>query len=146
VNGLRPDNAPTPEWMDTQYQLWYRDPRKVIHNLLANPDLADGIDYAPYRDFKDDKRRYRDFMSGNWAWRQCVRNFRRVSTSTNFTTNRTSSLWMPIHMERSSFPPYSEATKQLSLSQPVSKNTILCISQSGTCTITSDEPTRMPSS
>ena len=76
-NGLRPDNAPTPEWMNAQYQLWYRDPQKVIHNLLANPDLADGIDYVPYRDFKDDKRQYRDFMSGNWAWRQCVRNFHR---------------------------------------------------------------------
>ena len=74
-NGLRPDNAPTPEWMNTQYQLWYRNPRKVIHNLLANPDLVDGIDYVPYRDFKDDKRQYRDFMSGNWAWRQCVRRF-----------------------------------------------------------------------
>lgn len=58
--------------MTTKYQLWYRDPRKVIHNILANPDLADGIDYVPYRKFQDNKRQYCDFMSGNWAWRQCV--------------------------------------------------------------------------
>jgi hypothetical protein len=76
-NGLRPENAPAPEWMNTEYQLWYRDPRKVIHNIFANPDLADGIDYVPYRDFEDGKRRYSDLMSGNWAWRQCVSEFRR---------------------------------------------------------------------
>lgn len=70
--GLRPDNGPTPEWMTTKYQLWYRDPRKVIHNILANPDLADGIDYVPYREFENEKRRYCDFMSGDWAWKQCV--------------------------------------------------------------------------
>ena len=37
--GLCPDDAPTPEWMTTDYQLWYRDPRRVIHNILANPNL-----------------------------------------------------------------------------------------------------------
>lgn len=74
-NGLRPDNGPTPEWMTTEYQLWYRDPRKVIHNIFANPDLVNDIDYVPYRDFEDGKRRYCDFMSGNWAWRQSVSPF-----------------------------------------------------------------------
>lgn len=71
-NGLRPENGPTPEWMTTEYQLWYRDPRAIIRNILANPDLADGIDYIPYREFLDGKRRYSDFMSGDWAWSQCV--------------------------------------------------------------------------
>ena len=71
--GLHPENAPTPEWMTTDYQLWYRDPRKVIHNILANPDLTDSIDYTPYREFKEDKRQYCDFMSGDWVWEQCVR-------------------------------------------------------------------------
>jgi len=75
--GLRPDDAPTPEWMTTDYQLWYRDPRRVIRNILANPDLADSIDYTPYREFEGDKRRYCDLMSGNWAWEQCVRELNR---------------------------------------------------------------------
>ena len=74
-NGLRPDNGPTPEWMTTEYQLWYRDPRKVIHNIFANPDLVNDIDYVPYRDFEDGKCRYCDFMSDNWAWRQSVSPF-----------------------------------------------------------------------
>ena len=55
-NGLCPENGPTPEWMTAEYQVWYRDPRKVIHNILANPNLADGIDYVPYHKFKDGKR------------------------------------------------------------------------------------------
>ena len=71
-NGLYPEDGPTPEWMNTDYQLWYRDPRKVIHSILANPNLVDGIDYVPYREFKNDNRRYCDFMSANWAWEQCV--------------------------------------------------------------------------
>ena len=73
--GLCPENGPAPEWMTTEYQVWYRDPRKVIHNILANPELANGIDYVPYREFINSKRRYCDFMSGNWAWKQCVCTF-----------------------------------------------------------------------
>ena len=71
-NGLRPENGPTPEWMTTEYQLWYRNPREIIHHILANPELVDGIDCVPYREFENNNRRYSDFMSGDWAWRQCV--------------------------------------------------------------------------
>lgn len=74
-NGLYPEDGPTPEWMTTDFQLWYRNPRKVIRNILANPALVDSIDYVPYREFENGKRRYRDFMSGNWAWKQCVRTY-----------------------------------------------------------------------
>ena len=70
---LYPENGPIPEWMATKYQLWYRDPRQVIHHILMNPEFASGIDYAPRRDFCEEERRYQDFMSGNWAWDQCVR-------------------------------------------------------------------------
>jgi hypothetical protein len=61
--------------MNTKYQLWYRDPRRVIRKLLANPEFISGIDYVPRRDFKDEKRQYGDFMSGDWAWDQCVREY-----------------------------------------------------------------------
>lgn len=70
-NGLRPENGPTPEWMTANYEVWYRDPREVIHNIFGNPDLVDAFDYVPYHEFKDGKRRYSDFMSGDWAWKQC---------------------------------------------------------------------------
>jgi len=71
-NGLRPENGPAPEWMTTDYEVWYRDPREVIHNIFANPDLVDGFDYVPYREFENGKRQYSDLMSGDWAWNQCV--------------------------------------------------------------------------
>ena len=69
---LCPTDGPIPAWMDTKYQLWYYDPRQVIHHLFENPEFASGIDYAPHRDFQNDCRQYRDFMSGDWAWDQCV--------------------------------------------------------------------------
>ena len=69
---LRPEDGPTAKWMSTKYQLWFRDPRWVIHNILANSEFASGLDYTPHCDFQDGKRRYQDFMSGNWAWNQCV--------------------------------------------------------------------------
>ena len=48
--------------MATKYQLWYHDPQKVIHSILKNPELINSIDYIPYC----------NFMSGDWAWDQCV--------------------------------------------------------------------------
>ena len=70
--GRRPTNSAAFSWMDEEYQLWYRDPRKVIHDILRNPDFSAATDYTPYRDFQDGKRHYCDFMSGNWSWNQCV--------------------------------------------------------------------------
>ena len=61
--------------MTTKYRLWYRDPWKAIHNILVNPELVNSIDYIPYCEFVNDKRRYCDFMSGDWAWDQCVSKF-----------------------------------------------------------------------
>ncbi|KAF9645830.1 hypothetical protein BDM02DRAFT_3130787 [Thelephora ganbajun] len=60
---LRPESGPIPEWMEAQYQLWYRNPRQVIHHIFANPEFASGIDYAPHHDFQDE--------NGDWAWDQC---------------------------------------------------------------------------
>ncbi|KAF9780630.1 hypothetical protein BJ322DRAFT_1164944, partial [Thelephora terrestris] len=68
---LLPEDGPVPEWMRKKYPIWYRDPRKVIHHILANPEFTSGIDYAPHQDFQDGERQYKDFMSGDWAWEQC---------------------------------------------------------------------------
>ncbi|EMD30780.1 hypothetical protein CERSUDRAFT_78623 [Gelatoporia subvermispora B] len=43
-----PDQAPA--WQKADYDVWYRDPKKIIKNMLANPDFKDEIDYAPIRD------------------------------------------------------------------------------------------------
>jgi hypothetical protein len=52
---LCPENGPIPEWMTAEYQLWYCDSRQVIHNILASPKFASGIDYTPHHDFQDGK-------------------------------------------------------------------------------------------
>ncbi|KAG2340120.1 hypothetical protein BDR05DRAFT_977427 [Suillus weaverae] len=39
------------KYMDKEYEVWYRDPHIMAHNMLANPT-------------------YKDFMSGDWAWQQ----------------------------------------------------------------------------
>jgi hypothetical protein len=64
----------TTSWKHKQYDVWYRDPHTVLHNQLGNRNFALEMDFAPkeVRD-EDGKRRYLDFMSGDWAWRQAVR-------------------------------------------------------------------------
>ena len=71
-NGTRP-NDEVPGWMDADYEVWFRSPRKLIHNIISNPDFSGGFDFTPYQEH-DAKgtRRYHNVMSGNWAWRQAV--------------------------------------------------------------------------
>jgi len=68
-DGHLPDKAP--EWMTTTYDVWHRDPRQLLHNILANQDFHGEFDYSPFREFDVMKRRrWRDFMSGEWAWKE----------------------------------------------------------------------------
>jgi len=71
-NGVKPaDNAPP--WMNAAYDVWFRDPRLLIHNMLANPDFDGSTEYVPYRDYNDNDQRYfKNFFSGDWAWNQAV--------------------------------------------------------------------------
>jgi hypothetical protein len=72
-NGPPPTTARPPEWKTTEYDVWYRNPRDVVKAILANTDFDGHIDYTPYQEFNEGKRQYSNMMSGNWAWRQCVR-------------------------------------------------------------------------
>lgn len=64
--------ADTP-WKSASYEVWYRDPVKVISNLLDNPDFDGQFDYSAFVEVdKQGQRRWNDFMSGNWAWRRSV--------------------------------------------------------------------------
>jgi hypothetical protein len=49
-NGLRPDGD-VPRWMDTDYDVWFCNPRELIHNILSNPDFKDGFDFTPYQEY-----------------------------------------------------------------------------------------------
>lgn len=62
-----------PKWMTDQHEVWYRDVHAVVKHMLSNPDFKAHIDYAPLREFSaDGNRRLRNFMGGDWAWRQAV--------------------------------------------------------------------------
>ncbi|KAJ7099636.1 hypothetical protein C8R43DRAFT_1092365 [Mycena crocata] len=61
----------TTPWKPKAYTVHFRDPHKVLQTQLANPDFKLEMDFAPKRVFgKGGGRKYQDFMSGNWVWRQ----------------------------------------------------------------------------
>ena len=74
---LNPDGAldvgDRPSWMNQKYKAWCHDPDTVIQNILDNPDFECHFDPVPYiaRD-RDGKRRWTDFMSGQFAWQRSV--------------------------------------------------------------------------
>ncbi|KAJ3998883.1 hypothetical protein F5050DRAFT_1566185 [Lentinula boryana] len=71
VDPTLPGNAP--EWKKVSYQVWYCDPDTVIANILTNAEFAKDFDVAPYVHLDGaGKRRWADFMSGNFAWRHAV--------------------------------------------------------------------------
>jgi hypothetical protein len=71
-NGAEPAGD-IPSWMQAEYDVCFRDPRTLVHNLLSNPDFKADFDYAPFQERTEDgAHRFQDFMSGNWAWGQAV--------------------------------------------------------------------------
>ena len=71
-NGTLPESN-VPSWMRAEFDVWFRDPRDLVHNLLSNPDFKAEFDYAPFQEHTGDGRhRFQDFMSANWAWNQAV--------------------------------------------------------------------------
>jgi hypothetical protein len=71
-SGVIPE-ADAPEWMSATYEVWYRDPVQVFADLLGNPDFKSEWDAAPLRQYDGSGERvWCNFMSGNWAWKQCV--------------------------------------------------------------------------
>ena len=71
--GPLPPATHHPEWKTAEYDVWYRDPRQTIKNILERPDFDGHVDYAAYQEFNGEKRQYGNMMSGDWAWRQSVR-------------------------------------------------------------------------
>ncbi|EGO23499.1 hypothetical protein SERLADRAFT_449880 [Serpula lacrymans var. lacrymans S7.9] len=69
-NGELPEEDP-PEWMKQEFDVWFRSPRAIIQNMLSNRDFCGETNFMPYRKFsKKGEREYKDFMSGEWAWKQ----------------------------------------------------------------------------
>jgi hypothetical protein len=62
-----------PSWMTSEFDVWFRDPRTLVQNLLSNPDFDKEFDYAPLQEYDmEGNHRFQDFMSGDWAWKQAV--------------------------------------------------------------------------
>jgi hypothetical protein len=60
-------------WTDAEYNVWFRDPRSLVHDLISNPDFKADFDYVPFQEHTNDGvHHFQDFMSGNWVWRQAV--------------------------------------------------------------------------
>jgi hypothetical protein len=71
-NGTQP-TCDVPSWMQAEYEVWFRDPKEIVKNMLSNPDFKSDFDYAPVQEYSADGiHRFRDFMSGIWAWQQAV--------------------------------------------------------------------------
>ena len=74
TDGRSTANLPT--WKQGAYDMWIQDPEALVQNQLSNPDFKDFIDYAPRQVFgKNHQCIWSDFMTGNWAWEQCVCDF-----------------------------------------------------------------------
>ena len=59
--------------MKQEFEVYYRDPRKVDREMIAKTDLKTEIDFAPFREYDENgHRQLLDLMSGNWAWRKAV--------------------------------------------------------------------------
>ena len=71
--GPQPDQNVLP-WMKGSYEVYFCDPKKVVCNMLANPDFAKEFDLVPYQEYDSEvnKRCWCDFMSADWAWKQAV--------------------------------------------------------------------------
>ena len=60
-------------WKKEEYDIWYHDPEVVVWNMIANPDFEKEFDVVLYVELDvNGVRRHSDFMSANFAWRQCV--------------------------------------------------------------------------
>ncbi|KAN0101260.1 hypothetical protein V8E55_001244 [Tylopilus felleus] len=69
--GGTPDMNP-PDWMLQKYDIWFRDPREVIHKILGNPSFVSEMDLRPFEGYSTENqtRQYKDFMSAEWAWQK----------------------------------------------------------------------------
>jgi Plavaka transposase len=77
--GQRPERGRIPPWMGAEFEVWFRDPLTIVHNLLANPEFDRQFDYTPMQEFmasdsdsEADNRRFKNFFSGDWVWEQAV--------------------------------------------------------------------------
>jgi hypothetical protein len=66
-DGANPDDE-KPAWMDTEFEVWFRNPKQLIENMLANPDFNGKFDCSLFQEYdSNNNHRFCNFMSGDWA-------------------------------------------------------------------------------
>ena len=69
---LGPDGE-VPLWTTADYNIWFRDPRLLVHEIIGNPEFKHKYEYMPYYEFSADGQHcFENFMLGDWAWKQAV--------------------------------------------------------------------------
>jgi hypothetical protein len=55
-------------WMKEGYDIWFRDPCALVHNILSNPNFESEFNYVPFQEHTvDGIHHFCDFMSASWA-------------------------------------------------------------------------------
>jgi hypothetical protein len=68
-----PSSEAPAAWKTAEYDGWFRDPGKLIRNMLANHGFDKEFDYVPYQEYDySGQHRFHDVFSGNWCWREAV--------------------------------------------------------------------------
>jgi hypothetical protein len=62
-----------PTWKRATYQVVLCNAKSLVQKQLACPEFKDYMDYCPRQEFGDHQKHiWSNFMSGNWAWEQCM--------------------------------------------------------------------------
>ena len=63
-------------WKMAEYDSWFHDPQKVIHNILANHMFNKEFNYVTYQEFDTNgKDWFHNVFSDNWCWWEAVSNY-----------------------------------------------------------------------
>ena len=46
--GKHPEDEHPPAWMDAEYDVWFWDPQRLLHDLIVNSSFQEEFDYFPY--------------------------------------------------------------------------------------------------
>lgn len=70
-----PVNSDSPDWKHRKWTVYARNTQVVVHQLIDNPEANGKFNTRPYIEIRDGKVQvYSNLMSGDWAYRQAVRN------------------------------------------------------------------------
>jgi hypothetical protein len=64
----------SPPWKKATYISHTRNALEIVKNMVASPEFRDKWDTTPMEEYYTvgHERRYSNFMSGRWAWREAV--------------------------------------------------------------------------